>query len=75
MAAICWPEAIAALDCGQLSGSRSENRILRLAASLGDGIPVDLQDVVSGLDDANLQHVVTAIRHAAGRRPDQSRRL
>lgn len=75
MAAICWPEAIAALDCGQLSGSRSENRILRLAASLGDGIPVDLQDAVSGLDDANLQHVITAIRHAAGRRPDQSRRL
>ena len=74
MAAICWPEAVAALDCGQLAGSGSENRILRLAASLADGIPVDLQDAVSSLDDTNLQHVVTAIRHAAGRRPDQSHR-
>jgi hypothetical protein len=74
MAAVCWPEAVTALDCGQLSGSGSENRILRLAASLADGIPLDLQDAVSGLDDTNLQHVVTAIRHAAGRRPDQDHR-
>jgi len=73
MAAVCWPEAIAALDRGQLAGSGSENRILRLAASLADGIPVDLQDALTSLDDTNLQHVVTAIRHAAGRRPDHDR--
>jgi len=72
-AAVCWPEAIAALDRGQLSGSGSENRILRLAASLADGIPLDLQDALSSLDDTNLQHVVTAIRHAAGRRPGHDR--
>jgi len=71
MAAVCWPEAVAALDRGQLSGSGSENRILRLAASLADGICVDLQSALSGLDDTNLDHVVTAIRHAAGRRPGQ----
>jgi hypothetical protein len=75
MAAVCWPEAIAALDLGQLSGSGSENRILRLAASLADGIPVDLQNAVSGLDDTNLQQVVTAIRHAAGRPQGQNHRL
>jgi hypothetical protein len=73
MAAVCWPEAVAALDRGQLAGSGSENRILRLAASLADGIPVDLQDALNSLDDTNLQHVVTAIRHAAGRRPDHDR--
>ncbi len=73
MAAVCWPEAIAALDRGQLAGSGSENRILRLAASLADGIPVDLQDALSSLDDTNLEHVVTAIRHAAGRRPGHDR--
>jgi len=73
IAAVCWPEAITALDCGQLAGSGSENRILRLAASLADGIPVDLQDALTSLDDTNLQHVVTAIRHAAGRRPDHDR--
>ena len=73
MAAVCWPEAVAALDRGQLAGSGSENRILRLAASLADGIPVDLQDALNSLDDTNLQRVVTAIRHAAGRRPDHHR--
>jgi hypothetical protein len=72
-AAVCWPEAVAALDRGQLAGSGSENRILRLAASLAEGIPLDLQDALSSLDDTNLQHVVTAIRHAAGRRPGYGR--
>lgn len=69
MAAICWPEVVAALDRGQLSGSSSENKILRLAASLAEGIPVDLQDAITGLDDTNLQHLITAIRQAAGRPP------
>jgi hypothetical protein len=72
MAAICWPEAVAALDRGQLPGSNSEHKILRLAASLANGIPVDLQNAVTGLDDTNLQHLITAIRYAAGRRPHQT---
>jgi hypothetical protein len=72
-AAVCWPEAVAALDRGQLAGSGSENRILRLAASLAEGIPLDLQDALSSLDDTNLQHVVIAIRHTAGRRPGYDR--
>jgi hypothetical protein len=71
MAAISWPEVVAALDRGQLSGSSSENKILRLAASLAEGISVDLQNAITGLDDTNLQHVITAIRHAAGRRPER----
>ena len=69
MAAVRWPEAVAALDRGQLSGSTSENKILRLAAALGAGISLDLQTAITGLDDTNLQRVLTAIRHAAGRRP------
>jgi len=75
MAAVSWPAAIAALDCGQLPGSNSENKILRLAAALADGTPVDLQQAVTGLDDTNLQHVITAIRHAAGRRPARGTQL
>jgi len=71
MAAISWPEAVAALDRGQLSGSNSETKILRLAASLAEGISVDLQNAITGLDDTNLQHVITAIRHAAGRPPER----
>lgn len=75
MAAVRWPEAVAALDHGQLSGSNSENKILRLAAALAEGIPIDLLTAVTGLDDNNLQRVTTAIRHAAGRRPAASSTL
>lgn len=48
MAAIDWPTAIAALDNGDLPCSGGERRILRLAASLADGIPVDLRDLLTG---------------------------
>src|SRR5260221_3877573 len=71
MAAICWLEAITALDRGQLPASGSETPILRLAASLAERIPLDLQDAITGLDDSNLLHVITAIRHAAGRPPQR----
>lgn len=67
-AAIDWPAAIAALDTGQLPCSAGEARMLRLAASLVDGIPVDLRDALVGLDDRNLDLVSQAVLHAAGRR-------
>jgi hypothetical protein len=69
MATITWPDAISALDAGQLPCSGSERRLLRLAASLGGGTPVDLQDALTSLDDTSIDLVTTAIRHAAGRRP------
>jgi hypothetical protein len=69
MASIDWAAAITALASGQLPCSGAERRLLRLAASLGDGIPVDLRDALTSLDDANLGLVTTAVRHAAGRRP------
>lgn len=69
MASIDWAAAITALAGGQLPCSGAERRLLRLAASLGDGIPVDLRDALTSLDDANLGLVTTAVRHAAGRRP------
>ena len=69
MASIDWAAAITALAGGQLPCSGAERRLLRLAASLGDGIPVDLRDALASLDDANLGLVTTAVRHAAGRRP------
>jgi hypothetical protein len=56
----------AALTVGELPCSGGEQRIFRLAASLAEGIPVDLNDAVTGLDQANLQRLVTAIRHASG---------
>ncbi len=66
MAAIDWAGAISALDAGHLPCSGAERRLLRLAASLGEGIPVDLQDALTGLDTANIISVIAAVRRAAG---------
>jgi len=67
-AAIDWPEAIAALDRGQLPCSGGEARMLRLTASLAAGIPVDLRDALTGLDSHNAQLVAHAVKHATGHR-------
>ena len=73
MAAIDWDAAITALHAGELPCSGGERRILELSSSLADGIPVDLRDAVTGLDDGNIARLVTAIRHASGKRPESSR--
>jgi len=69
MAAIDWDAAITALQAGELPCSGGERRILLLAASLAAGTPVGLGDTVTGIDDANISRLLTAIRHAAGKRP------
>jgi hypothetical protein len=66
-AAISWEEAITALQAGNLPCSRSEASILCLAASLASTSPVALRDAITGLDQANIQLVLNAIRHASGR--------
>ncbi|MDT5025457.1 MAG: hypothetical protein QOE61_1883 [Micromonosporaceae bacterium] len=68
MAYIDWAAAIDALDTGRLPCSGGEGRVLRLAASLAQGMPVNLSDAVTGLDHSNIDLVVQAIHHAAGRR-------
>ena len=70
MAEIDWPTTITALDAGDLPCSSGEQRILRLAASLANGIPVDLRDALSGLDDRNIELTITAVLHASGKRPE-----
>jgi hypothetical protein len=40
-----------------------------LKVSLAAGIPVDLRDTVTGLDACNTDRLITAIRHATGKRP------
>jgi hypothetical protein len=72
MAVIDWPAAMSALDTGQLPCSASEHKILRLAASLAEDHPVRLGTSVTGLDDRNIQLLVTAILHASGRRQPPS---
>ena len=69
MAAVDWDAAITALTSGRLPCSGGERRILLLSASLAAGIPVSLRDTVTGIDDANISRLLTAIGHAAGKRP------
>jgi hypothetical protein len=69
MAEVDWDAAISALHAGQLPASGGERRILQLAASIAAGTPVSLREAIPGLDDRNLQLVITAIRHTAGQRP------
>lgn len=68
VAVIDWPAAIAALG-SSLPSSGGEQRMLKITASVADGIPVDLRDTLTGLDQRNLDLVVTAVRHAAGSSP------
>ena len=69
LAHIDWPAAITALDAGGLPCCSSEGKMLRLAASLGAGIPVNLRDALAGLDHDNLRLVQQAVLHTGGHRP------
>jgi hypothetical protein len=69
LARIDWQSVITSRDAGHLPCSSGENRILRLAASIAAGIPVDLNDALSGLDQASISLIVRAVRHANGQRP------
>ena len=44
--------------------------MLRITGSLTDGIPVDLQDTITGIDGHNVQLLIAAIRHASGKWPE-----
>jgi hypothetical protein len=66
MAEIDWPAAITALDHGDLPGSDSEQQMLRLAASIADGLPADLRDALTSLDHRNINRVITAVLHTSG---------
>ena len=72
MATIDWPAAITALGAS-LPCSGGEQRMLKITASLADGIPVNLQDTLTGLDDRNIQLLITAVLHASGQRPAHRR--
>jgi hypothetical protein len=66
MSAIDWPEAITALDAGRLPCSGGERSMLQIAASLAEGLPVDLRDALSRLDSTNINLVAAAVLHANG---------
>lgn len=68
MAVVDWDAATAALDTS-LPSSAGEQRMLKITSSLGAGIPVDLRETLTGIDDSNIQLVIRAVRHASGKRP------
>jgi hypothetical protein len=58
--------AAAALEAGGLACASSDRQVLLLAASLAEGVPIDLCDAVTGLDASNAALVVAAVAQAAG---------
>jgi hypothetical protein len=66
MAAIDWRAVWAALEDGCLPCSSGEHQILRVAASIAEGVPIDLCDVVTSLDSVNLDRVAQALMAAGG---------
>ena len=66
MAAVDFEAAACALEAGALPCSGGEGRVLRIAASIAAGVPVDLREAVTGLDENNAVLAAAAVLHAAG---------
>jgi hypothetical protein len=66
MAFLDWEAAAQALGAGRLVCSEGQGQVLRVAASIAEGVPVDLRDALSGLDKRNLALVAGAVLHAGG---------
>jgi hypothetical protein len=56
----------AALEDGHLPCSSGERQVLRVAASIAEGVPIDLGDVVTSLDAVNAVLVARAVLAAGG---------
>jgi hypothetical protein len=63
---IDFDAAVRALEASVLPCSSGEWQILVIAASIAEGLPVDLRDALSGLDEAGVGLVVRAVAHAVG---------
>jgi hypothetical protein len=61
---IDWQAAITALEDSELPCSGSEASVLRIAASLGAGLPVALREVLGCLDSINIAAVRAAVTAA-----------
>ena len=66
MASIDWLAVWTALEDGHLPCSSGERQILCVAASIAEGVPIDLRDAVSSLDAVNLDRVAQALMAAGG---------
>jgi hypothetical protein len=67
LAVVAWRAAVRAVDASRLSCSDSEAHVLRIAASIAEGVPVDLGTCLSTLDRTNIGLVADAVCWAGGR--------
>ena len=51
---------------GMLACSDGERQVLLVAASIAEGVPVDLREATLSLDAVNVARVARAVCHAAG---------
>lgn len=65
-AVIDWKSAIAALEDERLPCSTEDQGILRLAASIANGTPVSLGDVIPGFGERKANAVIQALTSMAG---------
>jgi hypothetical protein len=70
VASIDWTAAVVALESGELRCSSGEARVLRFAASLGSGSPVNLADTTAGVDRRTAGMFSRAVLHSNGIRPN-----
>lgn len=69
VAVVDWEAAAkAAVPGGGLCCSGGERRMLQVTASLAAGIPVDLRDAFTGLDEPNARLLAGAVLAASGHR-------
>jgi hypothetical protein len=68
MAAVDFGAAVRALEAGVLPCPGGEGHVLRIAASIAEGVPVDLREAVTGLDVSNVVLAAEAMLHAGGHR-------
>jgi hypothetical protein len=66
MAFVDWRRATAAAKRGQLACSSGEGQVLRLCASLAEGIPVDLAEALTSLDASTVGLAADAVLRAGG---------
>jgi hypothetical protein len=67
-AAVDFEAVAGVLEAGELPCARSEGQVLRLAASIAAGVPVDLGSAVAVQDASSTGVVACAVLHAAGHR-------
>ena len=66
MAFVDWSRAAACLKRGRLACSGGEGQVLRLGASLAEGVPVDLAEALTSLDAPTVVLVARAVLRAGG---------